>query len=331
MRLGVALGVSGVCLWVAFRAVPVDELLASLRSANYWWLLAYPVLGTLLNIIRSEIWRRLLRGRATTTEAFWSYSVGFLVNNVLPFRMGEAARVVALATRCRIPVVEVATAAGLERLLDVVSLLIIVVGLLPFMTHLVDVGRAAWWSAGLAAALIASVSALVAGRRHVDRWADRVTSAVMPRYRPAIMKRWHELMNGLAVASDPAVAVPVIGGAAAVWALTLVLQWTVLRALQPEAGMIDAAVMVAVVSFGGAIPAAPGAIGTYQWVGQQALTVPFPVLYPPALALAAAVVSHAASYVFSTILGAIGLWYLGISLSQVSGEGRVADSALERV
>ena len=103
-------------------------------------------------------------------------------------------------------------------------------------------------------------------------------------------------MNGLAVVRNPAIAVPVIAGAATVWTLTIILQWTVLRAFQPAAGLIDAAVFVAVVSVGGAIPAAPGAIGTYQWVGQQALTLPFPVLYPPPLALAVAVVSHAASY-----------------------------------
>ena len=90
-----------------------------------------------------------------------------------------------------------------------------------------------------------------------------------------------------------------------------------LRAIQPAAGLVDAAVMVSVISFGGAIPAAPGAIGTYQWVGQQSLTIPFPALYTPALALAAAVLSHALSYVFSTLLGAVGIWYLGIPLSRL--------------
>jgi uncharacterized membrane protein YbhN (UPF0104 family) len=44
--------------------------------------------------------------------------------------------------------------------------------------------------------------------------------------------------------------------------------------------------------------------------------LPFPELYPPALALAAAVISHAASYLFSTLLGAIAIWHLGIPLTQ---------------
>ena len=317
VQVTAGLAVSGLALWVAFRAVPLDALVESLQSANYWWLAAYPPLAVALNVIRGEIWRRLLSKRAPTAQAFWAYSIGFLVNNVMPFRMGEAARVVALSTKCKIPVVEVATAAGLERLCDLAALAIIVVMALPFVTHAGGMARTAWMSAGLVAAALAGLAALVAARQHFDRLVTAICRVVLPRHAEVITARWHELMNGLAVIRNPSIAVPVIAGAATVWTLTIILQWTVLRAFQPSAGLIDAAVFVAVVSVGGAIPAAPGAIGTYQWVGQQALTLPFPLLYPPPLALAAAVVSHAASYVFSTLLGAAGVWYLGIPLAQI--------------
>ena len=76
-------------------------------------------------------------------------------------------------------------------------------------------------------------------------------------------------MSGVSVARDPAIAAPAIAGSLAVWIITIVLQWTVLRAFQPVAGLLDAALLVGMVSIAGAIPAAPGGIGTYQWVGQQ--------------------------------------------------------------
>ncbi|MDP1571590.1 MAG: lysylphosphatidylglycerol synthase transmembrane domain-containing protein [Vicinamibacterales bacterium] len=317
LRLAGAVAVSGIALWVAFRAVPLDALAAALRSANYWWLAPYVPLAVALNVLRGEIWRRLLSRRVTTPEAFWAYSIGFLVNNVMPFRMGEAARVVALASRRRLPVVEVAAAAGLERLCDVIALLIIMIAVLPFVAHVGNVAQAAWLSAGLVALALAGLAALVAGRRHADRLMATVAGAVLPRHAGVVVARWHELMEALGVISRPGVAVPVAAGAATVWILTLVLQWTVLKAFQPAASMAEAAVFVAVVSVGGAIPAAPGAIGTYQWVGQQALTIPFPLLYSPPVALAVAVVSHAASYVFSSLLGAAGLWYFGMPLAQL--------------
>src|SRR5207248_1343205 len=89
-QVAVGVGISAACLFIAFRSVDLSSLVASLKTANYWWLLAYPVIATLLNVIRAEIWRRLLGNRAGKSEAFWAYSVGFLVNNVLPLRMGEA-------------------------------------------------------------------------------------------------------------------------------------------------------------------------------------------------------------------------------------------------
>jgi uncharacterized membrane protein YbhN (UPF0104 family) len=114
---------------------------------------------------------------------------------------------------------------------------------------------------------------------------------------------------------EPKIAVPATMGALVVWALTVVLQWTVLRAFQPSAGLLDAALLIGVVSIASAIPAAPGAIGTYQYVAQQALTLPFPALYTMSSALAIALISHAASYVYSSVLGIIGLWYFGVSLA----------------
>ena len=178
--------VSALALWVAFRAVPFDALVESLRAANYWWLAAYPPLAIALNVIRGEIWRRLLSNRAPTATAFWAYSVGFLVNNVMPFRMGEAARVVALSTKCRIPVVEVAAAAGLERLCDLAALAIIVVMALPFVTHVGDMSRTAWLSAGLVAAALAGLAAVVAWRLHFDRLVIAICRA-----RAAAARRSH--------------------------------------------------------------------------------------------------------------------------------------------
>jgi uncharacterized protein (TIRG00374 family) len=317
LRIGLGFLLGAVCLWIAFRHVSWPELAESLRAANYWWLLVYPVLATLLNIVRAEIWRALLKGRAGAVEAFWAYSVGFLANNVLPLRLGEAARVAMLSLRCDIPVVEVAAAAGLERVLDLIAVLTILVGILPFIAPTPDVQRAIVWTALSASTAVALLVAMIAGRRHVDRLVEHVALLAGTR-RALVIARWHELSRALAIIANPRVAAGVISGAAAVWTMTVVLQWTVLRAFQPAARMLDAAVMIGVVSIAAAVPGAPGAIGTYQWVGQQALVGPFPMRYSAASALAIALVSHLCSYVFSSGLGAVGLWYFGVPLRELS-------------
>jgi uncharacterized protein (TIRG00374 family) len=318
-QLIVGVLVSVVCLWVAFRNVAFGALVESLRGANYWWLAAYPVLGVALNLIRAEIWRVLLDRRARCAETFWAYSVGFLVNNVLPFRLGEAARVAVLAFRRSIPVAEVVAAVALERVLDLVAIVAILTAVLPFVTHAVDIRRAAVWTGATSAAMIVALVLVIVARRRLDPVVAAIAARLPPRYAASLPRRWRELSDGLAVIGKPRLAFAVGGGAALVWMLTIVLQWCVLRAFQPAARLIDAATFVAVVSVGAAVPAAPGSIGTYQWVGQQALSSPFSVRYSPTMALAIAIVSHAASYVFSSALGALGLWYFGVSFGKVRG------------
>ena len=330
MRAQFAAGVtiSILCLWIAFRNVDLHTLGVALGAANYWWLLAYPVLGVALNLIRAEIWRIMLRKRTTVSEAFWAYSVGFLVNNVLPFRLGEAARVATLAVRSRLPIVEVAAAAGIERVLDLIAVLSILVATLPFLVRSADVEHATLATAIMVVVALAGMTVVIAAREPLDRLVRMLAERLVPSRTEMIAARWRELSEGLAVIARPAIALQVVIGAAMVWVLTIVLQWTVLHAFQPLAQPIDAAVMVGIVSIASAVPAAPGSLGTYQWIGRAALATAFPARYTPTTALAIALVSHAASYIFSTLLGLCGLWYCGVSLASLRGTVRGAQVAL---
>jgi uncharacterized protein (TIRG00374 family) len=319
------IGLSALFLWIAFRNVELPDLMASFRLADFRWLLLYPVLATVLNVIRSEIWRLLLRKRVSVADAFWGYSVGFLVNNVMPLRMGEAARIGVLARRRRLPIVEVAAAAGIERVLDMFSVVLILAVALPLTTGTRVMQHAAVLAALVTAVVIAGIVLVVLFGEALEPLVERVLTRVVATHAGAFVRRWREFHGALAVMREPAIALPAVIGALSVWALTVVLQWTVMRAFQPSAGLIDAALLIGVVSIASAVPAAPGSIGTYQLVAQQALTLPFPALYTMTSALAIALVSHATSYVYSSILGVLGLWYFGVSLSAFTPGSAVED------
>ena len=318
ISIAFGIAVSAACLWIAFRRVELADLMASFRLADFRWLILYPLFATGLNLIRSEIWRLLLRKRVSVADAFWGYSVGFLVNNVMPLRVGEAARIGVLARKRKLPILEVAAAAGIERVLDLLSVVLILAIALPLTTGTLGMQHAAVAAAVLTAAVIAGIVVVVMFGERLEPLVERVLTLVAAAHAGAFVRRWREFHGALAVMREPAIAVPATLGALSVWALTVVLQWTVLRAFQPSAGLLDAALLVGVVSIASAVPAAPGAIGTYQYVAQQALTLPFPALYSMTSALAIALISHAASYVYSSVLGVIGLWYLGVSLAALT-------------
>jgi glycosyltransferase 2 family protein len=312
LRGTLAAAVSVVALWLAMRNAHLAELRSALGRASFVWLLPYPLFCVALNLLRGEIWRRFLERRVTTIQAFWAYSIGFLANNVLPFRIGEAVRVVVLATRCRLPIVEVGAAAGLERLLDLAALALLLAAVAPAVAHLPAVGGGAALVVAGVAAGVAAVGILVRWRAGSTAAIARVAARLPGSIGPAIVARWNDLERGLATLFEPSIGIPTAAGAIVVWSLTVVSQWLVLRAFQPQAALVDAGFMIAAVSLAIALPAAPGFVGVYHWAGQQALIAAFPQRYDASTALAAATAAHAVSYLTSTALGLIGLWYFGM-------------------
>ena len=330
--MAVAAAVSATAVWLAVRSAHVDAVRLALSEATFLWLLPYPIICIALNMIRGEIWRQLLRRKVGSAPAFWAYTVGFLTNNVLPFRLGEAARVVVLAKRSHLPIVEVGAAAGFERLLDLAALALMLGLLGPTLARVPGATGGATFVVLLVAAGAAAVAVLVVFRLRLTKVVLRATTWLPLRARHVVVEQWNDLERGLSVLRIPSIGFPAAAGSMVVWALTVVLQWLVLRSFQPRAGIADAAFMVAAVSLAIALPAAPGFVGVYHWAGQQALISAFPDLYDPSTALAAATVSHGLSYITSTALGVVGLGYFGMSPAAMAGivdDGRGIPAGVE--
>src|SRR2546429_7560451 len=81
--------------------------------------------------LRSWRWQILLAASvadAPLTDAAAVTAIGFAVNSVSPFKLGELLRIGAIAQRLRIGVGEASATVVLERILDVLALLVLAVG-----------------------------------------------------------------------------------------------------------------------------------------------------------------------------------------------------------
>jgi len=124
--------VSAVFLWLALRNVPINDILVRLREANVFWIGVAFVLHALGQWTRAVRWSGLLDFKLPTLRAFHILNIGFLLNQ-LPLRAGEFARM-GLATRSKVPLFTAATSVVLERMIDtllVVILLVVTVSRLP--------------------------------------------------------------------------------------------------------------------------------------------------------------------------------------------------------
>ncbi|MFP6655878.1 MAG: lysylphosphatidylglycerol synthase transmembrane domain-containing protein, partial [Myxococcota bacterium] len=113
-------------LWWALSSVPFSDVLASMRAANPWLLLAASVVMTAGSLIRAMRWKVFLTAVKPDTSLhsrFASVSIHFMANNILPLRVGEFARAWVFG---RLESVQTSAAFGslvVERFMDAVVLL----------------------------------------------------------------------------------------------------------------------------------------------------------------------------------------------------------------
>ncbi len=316
-RVWLGLIISLVTLGIAVYSIPFSELLNIGFSGNWSWLIAAVCLQILSVSARAQRWLHLL-GTKDWRNSFWSANIGFLFNNVLPLRLGEVARVLVMADRSRLSVAQVGVTVVIERVLDVVTVVVVLAVSLPFMHVPAPVANAGWALGSLA--LLALCAAPLIGR-----WGDRLAAWVLwPKrflsFWPAewLGSRWHEITAGFRPLSELRPALWVAVWSSLAWAASIGVYICSIRVFQPEGSLLEAAFMVVSLSFAVSVPSSPGFVGVFQLAGQQALAVPFPEKYSLGLAFACTMAAYLVYYLTTSALGAYGLGRLGLSFTALS-------------
>ena len=123
------LAVGILLLWLAFRKVDTTKFIADLREANYYWLLLSVLFGFFAFVSRSRRWILLIHPlgyKPSLINSFYAVMTGYLFNLALP-RMGEITRCVALGKKEKIPVDQLIGTVVVERTIDFISLMIIMI------------------------------------------------------------------------------------------------------------------------------------------------------------------------------------------------------------
>ena len=131
--VGILLSAGG--LYLAFRNVPFDELLSYFAVINYWWLLPSFGLVMLSFIFRALRWQ-IIVGSVSRID-FWSsfhpLMIAFMINCVLPGRIGELARPVLLKKNEDVPFSTGLATVGAERAFDVSFLVLLFLIVISFV------------------------------------------------------------------------------------------------------------------------------------------------------------------------------------------------------
>lgn len=290
--------VSGAAVVVLVMVADPARALEALLAARPAELVAAVVVFVVALLARAAASRELVDARTGLGGAFAALNIGYLINNLLPLRLGEAARAVVLGRRSKLGIMGGATAVAAERMLDLVMAATVLVAGLAAVG--VDTG---WMPAAIAASVsVAGVIVLVIIARHRHGLAAWLEPKLVGR--PRLARFVPKLATALDGLAKPRRLLAAAAWLALSWVLGILNFWFVLKAFIPTAPLSWAVFGIGVMAFGIALPSSPGGIGVFEaaWVGALALCGA-----DPATALAFAIAAHSLSFTIASGCGLVAL------------------------
>lgn len=306
--------VSLASLVLAFRGVDLGGVTAALGHADYIWLApsaALLILGLGLRAVRWRILFYPLTG-LRFVPLLNVINISFLANNILPARAGDVLRAALISTRAPVSASAALATVVVERVLDGLTVVFILIVLLPFFPVPSEVTRVGQIGGFILVALIVGLLVLSTQRARAVGWAEVVLRRLPYVSADLWSDRVGRLIDGLQVLRSPAAMAQAAIWSAAVWLLSGVAYYFVFRAFHLHLSMLAGTFVLAVTTLVLILPATPGYVGVFDYAAVLALAV-FGV--ERNLALSTAVVLHAVTYVTFSVVGLISLVSESVSLS----------------
>lgn len=307
------------------HGVDLNAVWAETRHAN-GALLGLAVLIVLLTYtLRAFRWQYLLApiGPTHFSTAFKTTTIGFAASFLLPARAGEVLRPYLLARHERLPPTAAFATIILERLLDLVTVLLLfgvfVLRVDPASLSGDPALYAKVKTGGLIAAA-ASVAGLVvffvlAGHpERLGQWALKVERVLPDKLARTLAGFVESFAQGLAVMRQPFRLLVSLALSFPLWMSIAAGIWTTSRAFHMTFDYMGSFLIMTLLVVGVAMPT-PGQVGGFHAMYRIAVTTFLGV--PEATAVGAAIVLHAVSFVPVTLLGLAFMAGEGLSLGRM--------------
>lgn len=320
--------VSVFFLWVALRGVDFQEVMKSIQQAEIGWVIV-SFLGIAAGLwTRGIRWHGLLDFKPPLLKTSHIVNLSFLLN-MLPLRVGEVARSI-LIMREGVPLVTAATSVVLERLIDTLLVVIMIVVSLTRIPNIPPEIIQPTTAFGLA--VVAAFAIMVVFARFPDL-AHRVLAMVEHLFpflkRLGMDKLFDQLLVGLKPLTHLKSAIFAIVWTLICWALSLLTVYALIRALNIVNGdgspldegtrILLSMLSLGLAALGNAIPVSVAGIGPFEatiLLAGQTMGI------PKESAISLGFLFHGLNIAAYALWGIIGLLATGVSLSDVMNSER---------
>ena len=272
--IAAGIAVSALFMYIAVRGAHPADTLDALRDTDWAWIAPSLAVLVVAFVLRCVRWHSLFQpaSRPPLRAVVGAQFVGYLANAVLPVRAGEAAAIVALNRRAGTPLAEGTATVFVQRAEDVLSMVLLLFVMLPWLPHVS-------WLHGAAFVAVALLVVLAVTAVLVVRFGEGAIRVLM---RPL---RWLPFVPADALARAPAEFVRGLAGLVTLRIAVVSFAWTTLSwvvlgvgfwlltigsgmDVSPLAGVL----VVIAIGLAMILPSSPAALGVFEGATVVALS-----------------------------------------------------------
>jgi glycosyltransferase 2 family protein len=312
-RLIPGLLISIIVIAAILYFVDFKVMAEAVRKADYRLVAASAVLSFLWMFNRAKVWQTLLRDKPKYIDVLFAASEGYLLNAFLPFRLGEVGRAFLLSRKSGMAFSEILPTIIIERVVDLAFSAAILLAALPYLADTQGSERIGYIVGG---AVLFGLGMMYVLARN-NKWALDIFHTLSVRW-PFLQKFGGSFLEsffeGLSVLTNGWLFLRFLFWMTLNWLVALAAYYLITLAFFPQAQPGWTLLIVGAAAFGGAIPALPGGLGTFEGAVSGAL---FILTGDQSTSLAVALTARLYNYLNSGVIGGIGLMREGQTLSGV--------------
>ena len=324
MALGAVVSLAAIAL--VFSQIDFGQFLTHMEQADFRYFVV--LLGAYPIFCAPRTWRfaALLNDPPPFGRLFHIININYILNVTLPLRAGELARVVLLSREPGQSAGAGLSGLALERLFDMMAALLAVGLGLAMLPENASLPQETTSTLGaLIVITIAGGGAVVLlPKSHplIERLVRLITKPLPEKASGILMTFTTDTLKGLERISNPRRLITSLAWTFLLWAGYAAFFFAGLSAFMPGPAPLGVTLLtLGFVALGAAAPSLPGAVGVYQAAAVLALTT---AGYTGELAASIAWGIWIPQMIMVVIVGMISLWALGLSLTQVAADTKLA-------
>ena len=274
-KLVLGIIISGIFVYLSMRGVEYKQLLKGFQNANYIFLIPAVVLFLSLSFLRSLRWGVILSPleKIGQRKLFPITCIGFMAIALIPMRIGEVVRPYLISTKSRIPLTSSLATILVERVLDGITLLTILLFVILGSTvpdWLITVGQSFFIT------FIVLVLLMLFLRFRKDL-AVRLLSPLLNKLPKKITGGIETLIGsfveGFGIISDPKRLICAIFLSVVIWVFSALAIYFLYCFQGLQLPLLSAFVVLVVTVIGISLPTAPAFLGNFQFGCIMALLI----------------------------------------------------------